>query len=186
MKNIYLLTFLTLSLSVFGQETEFKFSEDGFTDYVVIECVGKTQTELYKKTIEWISVTFNTPKEVIKGQIENDYIRIEGSSKSLICLNVFGTKKYNNAIYQIEISFKPEKYKFDVIEIKQFGEPSKYSSGGWYPVQIINIGDYYKKGKIKSGFKYFPEFIPKYFNNLNLELKEFLLSDKIPSKKEDW
>jgi hypothetical protein len=186
MKKIILLSLLTFSTIIYSQETEFKFSKDGFTDFVITQCEGKTQTELYKKALDWVSVTFKNPKEVTKAQIENDYIRIEGSSSSLICLNILG-KKFNNATYQIEISFKDGKYKFDVIEVKQYTEPSQYSSGGWTEVGLTNTEAYYnKKGEIRGVFKYFPEFIPPYFNKLNLELKDFLLSDKIPSKKSDW
>ncbi len=163
-----LITSISISNLTSGQETEFKFSKEGFTDFVVTKCEEKTQTELYEKTLDWVSVTFKNPKEVIKAEIENDYIRIEGSSKSLICMNNLGMTKCNNATYQIEISFKPEKYKFDVIEIKQYGEPSKYSSGGWYNVDITNTNDYYnKRGKIRLSYKYFPINIPPYFNNLN-------------------
>ena len=98
MKKIIYFLLATISISnlSFSQETEFKFDKEGFTDFVVTQCEGKTQAELYKKALDWVSVTYKNPKEVIKAQIENDYIRIEGSSNSLICLNILG-KKYNNA-----------------------------------------------------------------------------------------
>jgi hypothetical protein len=188
MKKIIYFLLATISISnlSFSQETEFKFDKEGFTDFVVTQCEGKTQAELYKKALDWVSVTYKNPKEVIKAQIENDYIRIEGSSNSLICLNILG-KKYNNATYQIDISFKDGKYKFDVIEIRQYTEASQYSSGGWSEVGLATTEPYYnKKGEIRGVFKYFPEFLPTYFNKLNLELKDFLLSDKIPSKKSEW
>ena len=46
--------------------------------YVVIESEG-TASELYKKTLDWVNETYNTPEEVIKGKVEGDYIRIQGS-----------------------------------------------------------------------------------------------------------
>lgn len=188
MKKIiyFLLTTISISNLSFSQETEFKFKKEGFTDFVVTQCEGKTQAELYKKTLDWVSVTYKNPKEVIKAQIENDYIRIEGSSNSLICLNILG-KKFNNATYQIEISFKEGKYKFDVIEIRQYTEPSQYGAGGWSEVGLATTEPYYnKKGEIRGIFKYFPELIPTYFNKLNLELKDYLISDNIPTKKSEW
>ena len=96
MKKIIYFLLATISISnlSFGQETEFKFTKEGFTDFVVTQCEGKTQAELYKKALDWVSVTYKNPKEVIKAQIENDYIRIEGSSNSLVCLNILG-KKFN-------------------------------------------------------------------------------------------
>ena len=102
MKKYILLFFLFSTIIGFAQETEFKFSKKGFTDFVVVECENKTQSELYKKTLDWVAVNYNTPSDVIKGQIENDYIRIEGFSKDLVA---------NGTRYQIEISFKDGKYK---------------------------------------------------------------------------
>ena len=187
MKRIALMfSILSVTNFVFAQETEFKFTKEGFTDYVVTQCEGKSKSELYKKTLDWVSVTYKNPKEVIKAQIENDYIRIEGSSNSLICMSIL-SKKCNPATYQIEILFKDNKFKFDVIEIRQHFEASEYSSGGWYEVGLATTEKYYnKKGEIKNTYKYFPEMIPSYFNNLNLELKQFIISEKIPSKKGDW
>jgi len=188
MKKIiyYLLAVISISNLSFSQETEFKFNKEGFTDFVVTQCEGKTQAELYKKALDWVSVTYKNPKEVIKAQIENDYIRIEGSSNSLICLNIL-VKNCSNATYQIEISFKEGKYKFDVIEIKQYTETSQYGTGGWSEVKLETTELYFRKnGEIRGVYKYFPELIPAYFNKLNLELKDFILSDKIPSKKSEW
>lgn len=182
MKKIIFFLLATVSISnlSYGQETEFKFTKEGFTDFVVTQCEGKTQAELYKKALDWVSVTYKNPEKVIKAKIENEFIRIEGSSNEIVCMNMMG-KKFNPATYVIEISFKEGKYKFDVIELYQYIDGSKIN------VLIPNISDYYnKKGEIRGAFKYYPEFIPPYFNNLNVELKDFLLSDKIPSKKSEW
>ena len=139
MKKIIYFLLATISISnlSFSQETEFKFDKEGFTDFVVTQCEGKTQVELYKKALDWVSVTYKNPKEVIKAQIENDYIRIEGSSNSLICLNILG-KKYNNATYQIEISFKDGKYKFDVTSVNLLGTNSEPK------MELQNMNEYYK------------------------------------------
>ncbi len=179
-KIILLLSLLSSSTIIYSQETEFKFVKEGFTDFVITQCEGKTQSELYKKALDWVSVTFKNPKEVIKAQIENDYIRIEGSSKNLVCFNAMG-KSCNTAKYNIEISFKDGKYKFDVINNIEY-----LYEAGWAEIRLDKTELYYnKKGEIRSAYKYFPE-IADYFNNLNFELKEFLISDKIPSKKSDW
>lgn len=53
--------------------TEFMVNkEQELTDFLVISCEGKTKEELYKKTMEWISKTYNNPSEVVKAQVEND------------------------------------------------------------------------------------------------------------------
>lgn len=187
MKQIFLLMLFVCCIS-WGQETEFNFTKDGFTDFVVTECPGKTQSELYKKSIDWIAVTYNNPKEVLKAQIENDYIRFEGSSKGLVTISSLMTFSYPTT-YQVEVSFKDGKYKFDVVEVKYYIAPSQYGSGGWYNFDIDNtsVANYYnKKGEIKGTFKRMPEALTSFFNRLNNEMKTFFISESIPSKKNDW
>jgi hypothetical protein len=180
-----LLLALLISGSCFAQETKFSFTKDGFTDYVVNDVENKTAAELYKKTLDWVSVTFKNPKEVIKAQIENEYIRIEGSKMGLISVVSLIKMSYQSS-YQIEISFKEGKYKFDVIEVKYYIEPNKYGTGGWHDWQIKDMSEYFnKKGEIKGTFKFIPESFSTTFNDLNTELKNYLLnSEAIKSK--DW
>jgi hypothetical protein len=170
-----------------AQETEFKFNKERFTDYVVGNVEGKTATELYKKTIDWISVTYKNPKEVIKAQIENEYIRIEGAKENMICLKSLGMLNCYNARYLIEISLKDGKYKFDVIILETYMASSGVSAGGWSEVVLSNTSVYYKRnGDLRSIFKLYPPAIETEFNLLNTSLKKFLISDAIPSKKNDW
>jgi len=170
----------------FAQDSTFVFTKEGFTDFVVTEVEGKTQQELYKKVIDWVSVTYKNPKEVIKAQIENDYVRIEGSSYGLVTFNIMGKKPYESK-YQIEISLKDGKYKFDVIEVQFFTPSSQYGVGGWGYISLNPVDYMYnKKGEIKGNYKYIPQDLTNYFNRLNKELEAFLKSDSIPSKKSDW
>ena len=146
--NKILTSFLLLCAVVgLAQETDFKFSKDGFTDFVIVECEKKTQSELYKKTLDWVAVIYNTPSAVLKGQIENDYIRIEGSAKDVIAS---GMK------YQIEISFKEGKYKFDIVRIQFWSEMDYLLIGetDWKEFEIIKMDKYFdKQGEIKGRYK---------------------------------
>ena len=197
MKYILILLLMTQSFFSYSQDTAFTFTKNGFTDFVVTKVDGKSQSDLYKKAIEWISVTYNDPSQVLKAKIENDYIRIEGSNNDMICLKMLGSKTCNSAKYQIEISFKDNKYKFDVIEVKQYASPSQYSAGGWYEVGLPTsktlesnpnaINTYFNdEGEAKKMFRFYIENIPTEFNRLNQSLKDFLLNDKIPSQQKDW
>lgn len=178
MKKIILI--LLIGFSGLAQEDKFTFSKKGFTDFVVVNCEGKTKEELYKKTLDWINTIYNTPKEVIKGQIENEYIRIEGAEKSL-------GVNYQPAKYMIEISFKDGKYKFDVLNISQFIPGYQYIPSTWKEFYINNTSGYYKKnGEIRNGYKYYSIAIPDYFNKLNKNLNDFIFSNEIITKKNDW
>jgi hypothetical protein len=183
------LLFILLSISTFAyaQETEFKFTKDGFTDYVIGTVPNKTASELYKKTIDWINITYKNPREVIKAQIENEYVRIEGIKSSMICKKVLLSNICENGRYQIEISFKEGKYKFDVISLESYLAASQYSSGGWYEVGLTNTSYAYKdSGELRPMFKFYPEAIESTFNYLNNELKKTLESETIPSRNDKW
>ena len=185
MKKTLLIFFLFYTCFLFAQESEFTLSKEGLTDYIVTECTGKTQSEIYKKTLNWISFTYNTPSEVLKASIENEYVRIEGSSNNMIVLNSFG-KVYCSAKYQIEISFKDGKYKFDITELKYFNKET-LSEPTWKEFNLNKANIYYsRRGQISSIFKYLPDTLPKYLNELNVSLKKFVMSDNIPSKREGW
>jgi hypothetical protein len=188
MKKIVIVLFMVVSFYSNAQETEFKFTKDGFTDFVVIPVQNKTQAELYKKALDWVSVTYKNPKEVIKAQIENDYIRIEGFKSSMLCIKTLGMLSCSDARYQIEISFKDGKYKFDLTKLEQYIAPSQYTvSSGWSEVGLVSTSVYYKEnGNLKGVFKLYPSAIETEFNLLNTSLKDFLKSDTIPSKKGNW
>ncbi len=180
MKKIILSLIIILGITnkTFCQETKFEFTKEGFTDFIVTECDNKNQSELYKKTIEWIKLTYKNPEEVIKTQIENNLIRIEGSSDNLVCFNILGNKSCNPARYLIEISFKDDKYKFDVVNNIEY-----LHSTGWFDIRLDKTNLYYNKKGIRKNYKYFPE-IADYFNNLNSGLKNHILG--IKNKKDDW
>ena len=186
MKKIVIILLLVSGVLT-AQERDFKFTKDGFTDYVIGKVPNKTASELYKKSIDWVNITFKNPREVIKAQIENDYIRIEGISSSMLCLKILLSNNCEDGRYQIEISFKDGKYKFDVISLERYFNASQYSSGGWYPVGLTNTSYAYKEsGELRSTYKNYPEEIESTFNSLNNELKKILESDTIPSKKDGW
>lgn len=178
MKKIFLII-LFVTLYSNSQETEFKFTHDGFTDYIVTKCPGKTQAELFKKTFYWASTTFKNPK-LIKSTLENDYIIIKATSKNLICFNSL-TKSCASGKFVVKISFKDEKYKFDVISVEYVYSEEKTE------LNITNPSVYYNnKGELRSTYKYFPE-IADYFNSLNANLKNFDITSKdVAPKKSDW
>lgn len=183
-KFIYILivtiSFANLSLS---QENKFTLTKEGLTDFIVTPVENKTAIQIYKKTVEWISKTYNDPKEVIKAEIENDYIRIEGVSNSLICINASGTRICNPTTYVIEISVKEGKYKLDVMDLSQFSS----QTNSWFHFkfdaeQMKNAYD--KKGELTKYCIHYPE-IPEFFNSLNEDLKNYILETKSTTEN-DW
>lgn len=188
------LLFILLSISAFAtaQETEFTFNnERGMSDFIVMNVEGKTAPEIYKKAIEWIKITYKNPDKVILSTIENEYIRFEGSSSSFYSINVpLMGKSYQQTKYQIEISVKDGRYKFDIIGMENYLSPSQYSKGGWSDNGLFN-GNltkehlektiYKKDGTLRSTWKNIND-VPVYFNELNKSLIEYIM---VSQKKND-
>lgn len=178
MKKLFYSLLLITSLG-FSQSTEFTFTKDGITDYLVVEVPGKTAAELYQQTISWINTYYKTPEKVIKAKIENDYIRIEGFAQSLIVFNVIGKTRYDG-LYQLEISFQEGKYKFDVISVDLLNTKSDPH------MTLTNMSEYYKPdGKLKNLYKYYPYSFTSYFNGVQNSLYEYLNGTNT-AKKKDW
>lgn len=166
--------------------TEFTLTkETGMTDYVVIPFEGKTTAELYKKALQWFEVYYKNPSEVLKGKIENEYLRFQGAKKGLVTMNALGRHPYDGK-YTVEISFKDGKVKFDLINLEYYTPSSQYVVGGWSSLGFESMEGYFnKKGEWKAPFKYFPE-IPGHINELMADFKKFMLSETLPSKEKEW
>lgn len=165
MKNLFL-SLLFISGLAFGQK-EFTMSPNEFTDYIVTETKGSKDL-LYKKSIEWISKNYKNPDKVILSKIPGDFIRFQGIE------DIYCNSEYNTcspAKYTIELSFKDNKYKFDLISI------DVNSGGGWNPTRLLsNPAGYFKK----DGTPFDPKTldIPKHFNQLNSKLSDYIQGKK--------
>jgi hypothetical protein len=185
-KLILLFVICFVSLCANCQDSTFKVSKERLTDYVIGQIPNKTASELYKGCLDWISITYKNPKEVIKAQIDSNYIRIEGSEKNMLCIKSLGLTSCDDARYQIEISFKDGKYKFDVVKLEKYTSYSQYSTGGWSNVTIDNTSYMFKdNGDLKNIFKLYPQEMELTFNTLNKSLKDYLNESNIKTKN-DW
>lgn len=167
-KIIYLLV-LVCSLG-YGQN-KFELKPDGFSP-IVTEIQGKTAAEIYKKAKDWVQTYYKNPKEVLKADIENDMIRIDGFCDKCLNHKIMGASNLYNYSYSITISFQDGKFKFDYAI-------SSFDSGVLY---INSYSEYYKKdGTLKS--KYSDE-VQMLNNSANDTYQSFL--DYVTGKKKDW
>lgn len=184
MKKVMLSFLILVSFYSNSQEVEFTFtSEKGLTDFIVTPVEGKAAADIYKKIIDWIKVTYKDPSKVILSTIENEYIRFEGASSTIYCINAMGKTCYNTK-YQIEISIKDGKYKFDIVDVQSYID-SWIKNPVFNDVLSKDNSSYYfkKDGTLKNNWTYLPEF-PKYFNNLNKLLLESIVSKE--KKNDNW
>ena len=154
-------------------------------DFVVIETPG-TPEELYKKALGWINETYNTPDEVIKGNIENEYIRFQGVTNEIIhYAKILGiVTPYTPSRYMIELRFKEGRFKFELIEFEFYNQGSQYSAPGFikgsFGGRIAN-----KKGKEDKGGVKSVQAKKTYFSSLALALKSYMENGE-SKDSDDW
>lgn len=165
MKKLFLLLFcLSTSIVINAQLSleKFEYSETGINDYVITEIDLITQKELFSKTLNWVKETWKNPEEVLKMQIENEKLRIEGIAEKLVKVRDFGF----NATYIIEISFEDNKYKFELVSLT--AEKADYKK----------IPNFKTDKKMLKNFGTTPIDIENYFNTLNQNLLDYILGKK--------
>ena len=164
-----------LSTSTFAQETEFKFSKEGLTDFVV-GSFGGSSKELYQWTLVWVKE--NKGNKVLSS-VENEKITFQGSKDNFICNKAGGTTVCTNATYTIEITFKEGKYKFDVTGLEEVDKKSTAT-----PINLSDFSKYYDKdGNLKKYMNDVPASYEGLFNGLNKNLLTFMDKKK---KAENW
>ena len=154
-------------------------------DFTVIETPG-TPEELYNKALGWINETYNTPDEVIKGNIENEYIRFQGVTNEIIhYVKILGiVTPYTPSRYMIELRFKEGRFKFELIEFEFYNQGSQYSAPGFikgsFGGRIAN-----KKGKEDKGGVKSVQAKKTYFSSLALALKSYMENGE-SKDSDDW
>lgn len=167
--------------------TEFVITKDaGLTDFVVVNCEGKTKEELYKKAMEWINKTYNKPSEVIKAQVENDYIRFQGVSKDKYCwTNLMSF--CNDIRYEVEVSFKDGKYKFAVLGLENYHVTGASGIRRWDKVDYKDSWTHFKKdGEVRKMYADNITQIAGYFNDLSKDLYDYIYNQNAAAKQNDW
>ena len=166
MKTLILLLLTTIC---FGQKTHFEFSKKEFTDYVVVVCSGKTESEMYERTLKWIE---KLEAEIVE-QEENEYIIFGGRTGNLVYVDYLS--------FRVKVTYKMGRYKFDILNIH------KHQFGTWNAINMEDTSEYYNKdSELEILYNYLKEHIPNYFNKMNFSLKEYIMKEqKQAVKKED-
>ena len=173
MKKLLSLSLLFLSFILFGQTNEkihpdkFEYSETGLNDYIVTDTENVSKEVTYNKTLNWVKETYKNPDAVLKMKIENEKIRIDAIATGL--LKIKGNSF--NLNYVIEISFKDNKYRFEIISLL-------YENSTDYK----KIPNFKTDTKLTKNFGDTPVEIENYFNKLNLSLKDYIVG----KSEEKW
>lgn len=135
MKKIILLLAVLSSSIVLAQDIpQLKLTPNG-VEPIVVEVDSLTASEIYKKALNWVQETYKNPDEVLKANITDEKIRVDGFAKPAFIWTTLGIKQYMNMDYTVEISFKDGKYRFEYI-IGQFyidgGQRARYTYTSFY------------------------------------------------------
>ena len=117
----------------------------------MVESEGTAQ-ELYQKCIDWLNETYKQPEEVIKGKIEGEYVKINGSAPNMIQVSALGSKSFMDTRYTIEFRFKDDRFRMEIISFENYIAPSQYSViSGWFTnlfhIELLIV----KENLIKTG-----------------------------------
>lgn len=184
MKNlIYLflgVTLLSFNLSNAQEEKKvesFEVTDDSpflINQFVVIEKESMSVAESFKMVSDWINIIYNTPKEVIKSKIDNEYIRIEGYKSNSPCIKVLGMPTCYDSKYSITFAFKENKIKFQVTRLQLYNAPSKYSAGGWSEASPTMSTMYKSNGKPNNMQVSIADGFTSNLNDLKNNLTEYI------------
>ena len=189
MKKLLLTLLITGLFQVNAQKEKFVINEENPTfppQFVVIQKDGMSIEEGFNRAIEWINVTYKNPAEVIKSEIKDKYIRIEGYASGLYIADRMGLIPPYDVKYVISFNFKDGKVKFEVDSSTFYIPPSSATSGGWYGLVFNNSALYRKNGKPKYELKK-AEKVIAYFNNLSSSFQNYVnnpVEDK--ADNDDW
>lgn len=176
LKTLLLMVFITTS--TFAQDTEFKFSKQGLTDFIVTTYDGSAK-DTYNKALAWVKE--NSKKGyVVTSSVENEKITIQGGKENFICSKAGGTTVCSLGTFTIEITFKEGKYKFDALGFSE--KPNNSTTTSVH--NLDDFSEYYDKdGSLKKYKDDVPAAYESLFNDLNKSLIVFMDKKK---KAENW
>lgn len=159
----------------FAQEMP-KITKDGFAP-IIVEVEGKTSAEIYAKAKEWIQTYYKNPSEVLKADIPNEMIRINGYAVDGYKTKNLGMVYGYDFDYTIEIEFKDGKYKYTYI-VGQFWSLGKHV--------LYSYRTFFKSdNSVKKAYQLSYDSINETANSTSFSLFDYI-TGKTKKEKSDW
>ncbi len=177
MKNLMLLIILLcFKTFLFGHHIEkFVLTRDGIAPVVITLDSTFNKSKIFKQAKEWILLSYNTPSIVLKAEIADEYLRLNGVKKSAVCWDALSGCV--DMDYDLTIEIKDGKYRLTYV-INQFtwrGQSTGYSFPQFFK----------KDGSPKSLYgKAIPQ-VEESMNALNLSLYKYIVGET-QSEKSEW
>ncbi len=186
----FLIIFTSLLISTLtGYSQKFEVTPDGLRDkdnvsnsFLVIQASEKSIAELYQNAIRYVNEAYKNPAEVIKGNIENEYLRFNTYVPQFGKVNNSGAKLDISMKYSTELRFKEGKVRVEISNLEITAD-----NGGRNVEFIGSIWKGYPIYNQKNGELRLPETkveLENYFNDKIFLLTSFILNNK--TKKDEW
>lgn len=173
MKKLILI--LLISFSGFAQNFTI-LTKEGF-EPLVVDVENKSAEEIYLKAKDWIQTYYKNPNEVLKADISNQMLKIEGYAVNGFQTKAFGIVGNMDYNYTIELEFKENKYRLTYI-IHNF-----YSKG---QMALYTYKSFIKSdGTIRKQHEFSYDTLLKNVNETSNSLFNFINSTS-NIKKNDW
>jgi len=145
---------------------------------ITLNVDGLSAAEIYKKSLDWVQETYKNPDEVLKTNIENKKIRINGFSP--YALTFRNVVEINWGVsYSLEISFKDDKCRYDY-NINHFNN----EDGG--VITTMTYRNFYKKnGDIRKSYLPAVSSLENTINDLLLNYYNYI-TGKTDAANDDW
>lgn len=201
--NKYYFTFLLIFLFLHSSfEQSFTLTPSGLRDisdtsknYLIINVANKSAKQIYDRSIDFLNETYSNPNIVLKGKVDSEYVRFEGTSSKITSNVLKGLWKQELKIgtdYIIEFRFKDNKVRFEVINLKfpMLGDGGSYNNQSYGDMHIKQQGSswsgwdkiyvYDKNQELK--FPKQKDEITQFFNTYLANLTSYLNG----GLKKDW
>lgn len=123
MRKLILLSLILLNLTSYGQKLI--LTPYGLRDsiniektYIVITVESKTAKQLYDNAIKYINKTYKSPEDVIKSNIDGEYLKFTTHEPQIYFFKFLGKIIPYSANFTTELSFKDGKVKYEILNLE--------------------------------------------------------------------
>ena len=173
MKHLLITVFVLTSFIGYSQDIpKFELTMDGVSP-IIINIDSINAEAIYKKTLNWVQESYKTPKEVLKTNIENEKIRVDGFKKNAWFYKSLGVTNSYDMEYSFEIEFKDNKIRLTFTPGQFWANNQKV---------LYDYKTFFKNsGEVKGAYKDAKPSLEQSMNALVSSLYNY-----IKGKKSDW
>ena len=178
-KLIFTVIISALTFGVYAQNKTFTLPENEGDklkgQYIVIDEKGTPQ-ENYNKVFNYVNKTYGNPSEVIKSQINGEYIRIEGVSNLFKNGGIPISTKHT-----LEFKFKQDRIKLTVLKLEEVTQR-------WDITDVVCNYEqtHTKSGKVKNAPMKYATRVTNGVNELAEKIKVGIAEESSSNTDDDW